>query len=136
PAAISTAASATNAERSRADQTRIWRLDQRSMKTPANGPTSEYGRYRTVNAAAPAAGLGNDDALKNTYVPTPAVMIPSPACETSRVESRRRKFFSARTARRSPSNDDLRGRPATSSVCPGPWLTHSAYPGALSRTGL
>ena len=44
PRAMSAAVSATKAERSRADQTRIWRLDQRSMKTPANGPTSEYGR--------------------------------------------------------------------------------------------
>jgi hypothetical protein len=29
------------------------------MSTPANGPTSEYGRYSTAKAAAPAAGLGN-----------------------------------------------------------------------------
>src|SRR5215469_17474485 len=43
PAAISAAVSTTKADRSRADQTRIWRLDQRSMNTPANGPISEYG---------------------------------------------------------------------------------------------
>ena len=60
------AVSPTNSDRSRADQTRIWRRDQRSMRTPANGPISEYGRYRTANAAAPAAGLGNVVALKNT----------------------------------------------------------------------
>ena len=78
------------------------------MKTPANGPISEYGRYRTVNAAAPAAGLGNVDALKNTYVPTPAVTMPSPACETSLVAKRRRKSRSARTVRRSAMNVDLR----------------------------
>ena len=44
PRAMNAAVSATKADRSRADQTRIWRLDQRSMKTPANGPISEYGR--------------------------------------------------------------------------------------------
>ena len=44
-----------------------------------------------MKAAAPAAGLGNVSALKKTYVPTPAVMMPSPACETSRVVNRRRK---------------------------------------------
>src|SRR5580658_4131353 len=101
PVAISAAVSTTKADRSSADQTRIWRRDQRSMNTPANGPTSEYGRYRTVNAAAPAAGLGNEDALKNTYVPTPAVMMPSPACEVSRVANSRRNHGSARTVRRS-----------------------------------
>ena len=30
------------------------------MNTPANGPISEYGRYRTANASTAAAGLGND----------------------------------------------------------------------------
>ena len=44
PAAISAAVSTTNEARSKADQTRIWRRDQRSMNTPANGPTSEYGK--------------------------------------------------------------------------------------------
>ncbi len=66
PAAIRAAVAATNVARSSADQTRIWRRDQRSISTPANGPTSEYGRYKTVNDAAPAAGLGNVEALKNT----------------------------------------------------------------------
>jgi len=65
-AAISAAVATTNVARSRADQTRIWRLDHRSMNTPANGPISEYGRYRTVKAAAPAVGLGNVEALKKT----------------------------------------------------------------------
>ena len=44
PRAMSAAVSATNADRSTADQTRIWRRDQRSMNTPAKGPISEYGR--------------------------------------------------------------------------------------------
>ena len=44
PSAMDAAVSATNTDRSRADRTRIWRRDQRSMKTPANGPISEYGR--------------------------------------------------------------------------------------------
>ena len=44
PTAISAAVATTKVPRSRADQTRIWRLDQRSMNTPANGPISEYGR--------------------------------------------------------------------------------------------
>jgi len=35
---------ATNIARTTADQSRIWRRDQRSMNTPANGPASEYGR--------------------------------------------------------------------------------------------
>ena len=57
---------ATKTDLSSAEQTRIWRRDQRSMKTPANGPISEYGRYRTANAAAPDAGFGKFVALKNT----------------------------------------------------------------------
>ena len=28
------------------------------MNTPANGPISEYGRYRTAKAAAPGPGSG------------------------------------------------------------------------------
>jgi len=44
--------------------------------------------------------------LKNTYVPTPAVMMPSPVCETSLVANSRRKFRSARTTRRSSKNVD------------------------------
>ena len=71
------------------------------MSTPANGPMTEYGRYSTVNAAAAADGLGNELALKNTYVPTPAVTMPSPAWEISRTENSRRKSRSASTLRRS-----------------------------------
>src|SRR5215475_3760924 len=71
------------------------------MNTPANGPISEYGRYKTVKAAAAAPGLGKLVALKNTYAPSPAVNMPSPVCEISLVANRRRKFRSARTARRS-----------------------------------
>src|ERR1700729_1995462 len=71
------------------------------MSTPANGPISEYGRYKTVKAAAAAVGFGNVLALKNTYVPTPAVTMPSPACEISRVANRRRNPRSASTVRRS-----------------------------------
>ena len=41
PDATRPAVTATNVERSSADQTRIWRRDQRSMNTPANGPISE-----------------------------------------------------------------------------------------------
>jgi hypothetical protein len=66
PVAMQADVSTTNEKRTSADQTRIWRRDQRSMKTPANGPISEYGRYRAANAAAPAAGLGKLDALKKT----------------------------------------------------------------------
>ena len=66
PAAMTAAVSTTQADRSRAEKTRICRRDQRSMSTPANGPMSEYGRYSTVNAAAAADGLGNELALKNT----------------------------------------------------------------------
>ena len=44
PAAITAAVTTTNTARISADQTRIWRRDQRSMNTPANGPISEYGR--------------------------------------------------------------------------------------------
>ncbi len=44
PVATKAAVTATKANRASADQTRICRRDQRSMKTPANGPTSEYGR--------------------------------------------------------------------------------------------
>ena len=55
------------------------------MNTPANGPTSEYGRYKTAKAAAAAPGSGKVVALKNTYAPSPAVNMPSPACEISLV---------------------------------------------------
>src|SRR5215470_8476618 len=103
--AISAAVRTTKPERSSADRTRICRRDQRSMNTPANGPISEYGRYKTVKAAAAAPGLGKLVALKNTYAPSPAVNMPSPACEISLVANRRRKFRSARTARRSPRKD-------------------------------
>ena len=44
PVTTKTAAIAAKPARSSADQTMIWRRDQRSMKTPANGPISEYGR--------------------------------------------------------------------------------------------
>src|SRR5204862_8228325 len=66
PEATREAVSPTNEARSRADQTRICRRDQRSMNTPANGPISEYGRYKTVKAAAAAPGFGKLAALKNT----------------------------------------------------------------------
>jgi len=66
PEATREAVSTTNEARSRADQTRICRRDQRSMNTPANGPISEYGRYKTVKAAAAAPGFGKLVALKNT----------------------------------------------------------------------
>src|SRR5215472_8039085 len=63
PPAMNTAPSATKAARASADQNRIWRRDHRSMNTPANGPTSEYGRYSTANEIAAAAGFGNEAAL-------------------------------------------------------------------------
>src|SRR5215472_10247112 len=94
------AVSATKAALITADHTRIWRRDQRSMKTPANGPISEYGRYSDANAAAPCAGFGYVVALKNTYVPSPAVNTPSPACEISRVAKSLRKSRPARTVLR------------------------------------
>src|SRR4029077_15368464 len=87
------------------------------MNTPAKGPTSEYGRYKTVKAAAAAPGLGKLVALKNTYAPRPAANMPSPVCEISLVANRRRKFRSARAARRAarkewwPSGRRLTGRP-------------------------
>src|SRR3984885_6931704 len=56
PAAIRTAVRTTKADRTTADQTRIWRRDHRSMSTPANGPTSEYGRGKGGEGAAPRAG--------------------------------------------------------------------------------
>ena len=60
------AVSAANPARSTADHTMICRRDHLSMKTPANGPTSEYGRYSTANEVAAAAGSGNEVELKNT----------------------------------------------------------------------
>src|SRR5580700_3017117 len=81
------------------------------MNTPANGPISEYGRYSRVNAAAAAAGLVNVSALKNTYVPIPAVTMPSPVCEISRVANSRRKFCSPSTMRRSVTKADPVSQP-------------------------
>src|SRR5207302_9982957 len=63
--ATSDAVTTTRAARSTADHTRICRRDQRSMNTPANGPISEYGRYKTVKAVAAVPGLGNVAWLKN-----------------------------------------------------------------------
>ena len=42
----------TGAARSSGDTTMIRRRDQRSMKTPANGPITEYGRIVTARATA------------------------------------------------------------------------------------
>src|SRR5215470_11781566 len=113
--AISAAVRTTKPERSSADRTRICRRDQRSMNTPANGPISEYGRYKTVSAEAAAVGLVNVVALKNTYVPMAAVTIPSPVCDISRVQNSRLKFCSASTVRRSETNADRVIQPITSS---------------------
>src|ERR1700722_12206396 len=81
------------------------------MKTPANGPISEYGPYSTANAAAALAGFGYVVALKNTYVPTPAVKMPSPSCEISLVENSRRNARSAHRIRRSRTKEARRGMP-------------------------
>src|SRR5262249_61530351 len=56
PEATREAVSTTKLARSRADQTRICRRDQRSMNTPANGPISEYGRDKKGKAAPPGPG--------------------------------------------------------------------------------
>ena len=66
PTAMKTAVSAPNPARSTADHAMICRRDHLSMKTPANGPISEYGRYRTANEVAAAAGSGNEAELKKT----------------------------------------------------------------------
>src|SRR5215469_3839246 len=111
PEAMRDAVSATNTERMSAAYTRICLRRQRSMNTPANGPISEYGAYRTANAAAPLDGLGNVAALKKTYVPRPAVKMPSPAWEMSRVLNSRRNPGSSQTTRRSWTKDARRGAP-------------------------
>src|SRR5262249_35031172 len=78
PDAMMAAVTTTNAERSRADKTRIWRRDQRSMKTPANGPMTEYGRDKTGNATAAADGLRKGLAVKKTYVAHARAADPRP----------------------------------------------------------
>src|SRR5260370_7059576 len=78
PDAMIAAVTTTNAERTRADRTRIWRRDQRSMNTPANGPMSEYGRYKTGKATPPPHALGTALALTNTYAPHPTLTPPPP----------------------------------------------------------
>src|ERR1022692_37194 len=113
----------------RADLTRICRRDQRSMNTPANGPISEYGRYRTAKAAAAAPGLGNVVLLNKTYAPTPAVNAPSPAWEISRVANRRRKLRSCRTLRSSARNDGPAARPRSFRLNAASTVTHLAYGG-------
>src|SRR5260221_14329449 len=146
------AVSGTKTERNRADRARIGRRDHRSMNRPANGPISEYGRYTAVKAAAPFAGLVNVVALKNTYVPTPAVKTPSPVCEISRVDSSRRKSRPASTTRRSETKADrviqlitapsahpagTLSRPQPSPVRRPAWRgTHPAYGAAGPAAGL
>jgi hypothetical protein len=66
PNAMKIAVSVAKPARSTADHAMICRRDHRSMKTPANGPISEYGRYSTANDVAAAAGSGNDAELKKT----------------------------------------------------------------------
>ncbi len=90
------------------------------MNTPANGPISEYGAYRTAKATAPLAGFGNVAALKNTYVPSPAVKMPSPACEISLVDSSRRKSCSAHTMRKSCRKLPRRRDPAGEAASAAP----------------
>src|SRR6476660_2994641 len=100
------------------------------MSTPANGPMTEYGGYSTVNAAAAADGLGNELALKNTYVPTPAVTMPSPAWEISRTENSRRKSRSASTLRRSARREARGTRSAYAR-----WGRPACRPGATGAPG-
>src|SRR5258708_39412414 len=54
---VSDAATApTSTARTSGDQTRMRCRDQRSMKTPANGPTIEYGNSSTAKVTAALAG--------------------------------------------------------------------------------
>src|SRR5271169_6244035 len=94
------------------------------MNTPAKGPISEYGAYRTANAAAPFAGFGYVATLKKTYVPRPAVKMPSPVCEITLVDSSRRKSCSVQTMRRSCRKDPC---------CPG--ADGSGRPGVCAPAG-
>src|SRR4051812_9328520 len=56
----------TNADRIRLTLTSTrWRL-HRSSSTPANGPTSEYGKSSTANAAAAFGAVVAFDGSKNT----------------------------------------------------------------------
>src|SRR5262249_22139282 len=65
------------------------------------------------------------------YVPSPAVNMPSPVCEISRVAKSLRKPGLASTVRRSPMNDR-----AAAGAAAGSLVTRSDYrPGAAPRPG-
>jgi hypothetical protein len=71
--------------RSTLARTSTWRRRQRSSKTPAKGPTREYGSSSVANAAATApAEVWRSGAKKNTEA-SATWKAPSAACETSRV---------------------------------------------------
>ena len=75
------------------------RRSQRSSSAPANGPSSEYGRYSTANAPAIAHGVAARSGLNRMAPARPAWNSPSPNWLTARSSSSRRNSGSARTDR-------------------------------------
>ncbi len=66
PAATSTPVSPASTAFTSAETSSTWRRDQRSMSTPANGPTTENGSSSTANAAATSPAAVCCSGLKKT----------------------------------------------------------------------
>src|SRR5512145_1322089 len=105
PPKVSTATPRTMPVRSRLATTRICRRRHLSSRTPAKGPTREYGSSSTANAAATLPADVCRSGEKKNRLASAAWNAPSAACEVSRVANSRRKSRCRTTARRSPAYD-------------------------------
>jgi hypothetical protein len=79
------ATSAVSAARATLARTRIVRRRQRSMNTPANGPTIEYGSSSVANAAAVFPAVAWLSGENSTNDASATWNTPSAVCAVSRV---------------------------------------------------
>ena len=73
PAASSAAMPSTSTSRPRLAPTSTSRRSHRSSSAPANGPSTEYGRYRTANAAAISHGPAARSGLNSSAARQPGL---------------------------------------------------------------
>ncbi len=99
PAASSAAMASISTSRPRLAPTSTSRLSQRSSNAPANGPSTEYGRYRTANAATISHGPAARSGLNSRPPASPAWNRPSPNWLTVRNSSSRQNSGRLRTDR-------------------------------------
>ena len=104
------------------------RLSQRSSNAPANGPSTEYGRYSTAKAAAISHGPAARSGLNSRPPARPAWNRPSPNWLTARNSSSRQNSGRLRTDRHRATGacaSTTRSRPVPTSRQPDP----RTYPG-------